>query len=149
MEKVEVLMVTIKCVESLSDGCHSSSTYCDGSVHFSIESMACHHTQDWDNPNDPSYRVMVGACNPEKHHDAKTCYNCNSDHDADNFECRFYRDAPEDDTPYVDPWNYEWSEFQDKLIATWKESLAVDEDLCQEIPWTQRVSVYPNMTRKG
>jgi len=137
--------MTIKCVRSTSDGCHSLGVFCDGEIHVHVESVTCHHTQDFNNPDDPNYRVNISACVPSQHHDSDTCYECMSDLDSERFNCRFYSNRQGESRGYVEKWAYEWSTWQKGLIEEWRNSLSVDEVLSIEVPWTAAHNVWPKM----
>lgn len=122
----------VKLVNGYSGGCNSSHTYCDGKIHVQVNWETCHHSLDYDNPDDIESTVNVMACNESRHHDKDTCYECNEIQYPD---CDFYHEFN------PKPENYELTPY---LIALVEEFKKTGRAVKRSISWTARVEgLYP------
>jgi len=131
--------MTIEVVDSNSTGCSGLTIFCDGEMHVSLDWIACHHTLDYDNPDDIEYIVICEPCDLSKHHDEKTCYYCSKENHDEFFDdlCNMKRKNK-------GMWKNTWGPYHEDLIARVKET---GKPVKEEIPWATTKAIQPHCER--
>ena len=137
----------IKKVSGSGDGCSSRTTYCDGSMHVTDDSFACHHTIDFDDPNDPNTALVIEACDPTTHHDSSECDICvqlANDPDAFTGDICFVGESRQGHES-----EYSWSDNLKEAIALWKDNGGKDVRLTIKYAWKWQPDTVMVSREKG